>query len=164
MIFQQFSSPSLVLPRTRWAEQAEGCIREFYHFPLILDKSLICYVARSIFFSALAQGLRSSSTPEVNWPSALNHALTKLYTYTRARPPSRTLVDPLDAFVKGPSTEKADFYGSFEKAQEAARATRGMQAKAGRAVYGGGVEGEEEMDPGAWGVAVLLKAVIGERS
>ncbi|KAJ4470702.1 dihydroxyacetone kinase [Lentinula edodes] len=119
----------------------------------------------SIFFSALAQGLRSSSsTPEVNWPSALNHALTKLYTYTRARPPSRTLVDPLDAFVKGLSTDKADFFKSCEKAQEAARATKGMQAKAGRAVYGGGEEGEEEMDPGAWGVAILLKAIIGERS
>ncbi|KAJ4489890.1 Dak1 domain-containing protein [Lentinula aciculospora] len=113
----------------------------------------------SIFFSALAQGIRSSSTTEVDWPSALHHALTKLYTYTRARPPSRTLVDPLDAFVTSLPTEETEFQNSFQKAQEAARATRGMQAKAGRAVYGGGEEGGGEMDPGAWGVAVLLNAI-----
>ncbi|KAJ3782326.1 Dak1 domain-containing protein [Lentinula aff. detonsa] len=117
----------------------------------------------SIFFSALAQGLQpSSSTMKVDWPYALHHALTKLYTYTRARPPSRTLVDPLDAFVNSLHTEKTDSMSALKKAQEAARATRGMQAKAGRAVYGGGEGGEGEMDPGAWGVVVLLNAIVDE--
>ncbi|KAJ3711247.1 Dak1 domain-containing protein [Lentinula guzmanii] len=117
----------------------------------------------SIFFSALAQGLQlSSSTMIVDWPYALHHALTKLYTYTRARPPSRTLVDPLDAFVNSLHTEKTDSMSALKKAQEAARATRGMQAKAGRAVYGGGEGGEGEMDPGAWGVVVLLNAIVDE--
>ncbi|KAJ3818592.1 Dak1 domain-containing protein [Lentinula raphanica] len=120
----------------------------------------------SIFFSALAQGLQnSSSTAKVDWSSALHYALTKLYTYTRARPPSRTLVDPLDAFVSSFHTEQSDALTALKKAQEAARATKGMQAKAGRAVYGGGEGGEGgegEMDPGAWGVVVLLNALIGE--
>ncbi|KAF5386528.1 hypothetical protein D9757_005939 [Collybiopsis confluens] len=115
----------------------------------------------SIFFSALAQGLHQAS---FKWPQALLHALEKLYTYTRARPPSRTLVDPLDIFIVSLQAG-GDVNGATKKAEEAAHATRGMVAKAGRAVYSGeGGEGEQgEMDPGAWGVAVLLRAlVVGE--
>ncbi|CAK5265626.1 unnamed protein product [Mycena citricolor] len=55
----------------------------------------------SIYLSALAQGIQThaqNSAPEM-WERALASALAKLYTYTRARPPSRTLVDPLAAFV-----------------------------------------------------------------
>ncbi|KIK68701.1 hypothetical protein GYMLUDRAFT_154399 [Collybiopsis luxurians FD-317 M1] len=116
----------------------------------------------SIFFSALAQGLQQSSS---TWPQALHHALTKLYTYTRARPPSRTLVDPLDAFIASLYTNSGDYKGAINGAVQAAHATRGMVAKAGRAVYSGtgneGGEGEHgEMDPGAWGVAVLLRALV----
>lgn len=132
----------------------------------------------SIFFSALAQGLRlhaeSQSLSTSLWPLALQHALTKLYTYTRARPPSRTLVDPLDAFVSTLVSSSAlgtpiTFEKAFEKAEQAARATRGMQAKAGRAVYvdigegeqaGGGEVEEQPMDPGAWGVVVILRALV----
>lgn len=116
----------------------------------------------SIFFSALAQGL---NLPSSSWSSALQHALTKLYTYTRARPPSRTLVDPLDAFVASLSQSSAvDYRAAVARAEEATLATKGMQAKAGRAVYSG-TEGDadaEEMDPGAWGVVVLLQALVGK--
>ena len=58
----------------------------------------------SIFFSALAQGLHdsmsgSASCTSQTWTQGLRIALSKLLTYTRARPPSRTLIDPLVAFV-----------------------------------------------------------------
>lgn len=61
----------------------------------------------SIFFSALAQGLQQVVleehgnyivTPPI-WAKSLTFALHRLFDYTRARPPSRTLIDPLAAFI-----------------------------------------------------------------
>ncbi|KAF8906238.1 Dak1 domain-containing protein [Gymnopilus junonius] len=116
----------------------------------------------SIFFSGLAQGIQSSVpqdgevTPEA-WSEALKFALAKLYTYTRARPPSRTLVDPLAAFIDEFAATK-NYSRANEAATKAAEATRDLQAKAGRSAY---VEGdrlikEKIPDPGAWGVKVIL--------
>ncbi|CAL1715006.1 unnamed protein product [Somion occarium] len=91
----------------------------------------------SIFFSALAQGLQSNRSPNTTsvdstlWASAASSALTKLYTYTRARPPSRTLVDPLDA-----------------KAGRSAY------------VEGDRLKTERIPDPGAWGVKAILQALV----
>ncbi|KIO16146.1 hypothetical protein M407DRAFT_247057, partial [Tulasnella calospora MUT 4182] len=58
----------------------------------------------SIFLSALAKGLKdvveSSSTADLAvWAKTSASALNTLQKYTRARPPSRTLIDPLTAFV-----------------------------------------------------------------
>ncbi|KAI0065553.1 dihydroxyacetone kinase, partial [Artomyces pyxidatus] len=119
----------------------------------------------SIFFSALAQGLQAAgsatggtATPEV-WAKALQHALANLYTYTRARPPSRTLVDPLAAFVGALAADPADALGAARKAGAAAEATRDVEARAGRAAYveGGRLQKERVPDPGAWGVKVVLE-------
>ncbi|KAI6044289.1 dihydroxyacetone kinase [Pisolithus marmoratus] len=102
----------------------------------------------SIFFSALAQGLAGTSTiatPDV-WSSALNSALDRLYTYTRARPPSRTLVDPLAAFIEAfPSGLEV----AVKAATEAAEKTRDLEAKAGRSAYveGGRLRAERVPDP-----------------
>jgi dihydroxyacetone kinase len=121
----------------------------------------------SIFFSALAAALSAqqrpsqAATPEV-WAHAARAALDKLYTYTRARPPSRTLVDPLAAFVLALEADPADVTSAVQQAGEAAEKTRELQAKAGRAAY---VE-EERLkedsvpDPGAWGVKVILEALF----
>lgn len=93
-----------------------------------------------IFFSALAQGIASSQvkevTPEV-WSSAHKSALDTLYTYTRARRPSRTLVDPLAAFVEVLSSG-ADCTAAAKATATAADATIKLKAKAGRAAYVGG--------------------------
>ncbi|KAF8215609.1 dihydroxyacetone kinase [Mycena galopus ATCC 62051] len=119
----------------------------------------------SIFFSALAQGLQSAAgstptstaTPEL-WGTALSAALNKLYTYTRARPPSRTLVDPLAAFVGA-------FNGGFAEAVKAAAAaaehTKDVEAKAGRSAYvdTAVLSREKVPDPGAWGVKTILEAL-----
>lgn len=92
----------------------------------------------SIFFSALAQGLATTSPGrqgpilESGWVEALEMALQKLYTYTKARPPSRTLIDPLAAFIKGlPS----GFEKAVVAAQHAAEATKDLDAKVGRSAY-----------------------------
>ncbi|KAK7056354.1 hypothetical protein VNI00_002908 [Paramarasmius palmivorus] len=113
----------------------------------------------SIFFSALAQGLTSQSssttaTPQV-WTAALKSALAKLYTYTRARPPSRTLVDPLAAFVEG----SADLSRAVQAASAAADHTKDIEAKAGRSAYveGDRLKEQKVPDPGAWGVKTVLE-------
>ena len=121
-----------------------------------------------IFFSALAQGLQArhsesqTITPEI-WSSALSFALEKLYTYTRARPPSRTLVDPLAAFIETLARNKGSNTGEAVKAAaDAALKTRDLEAKAGRSAYveGDRLKQERIPDPGAWGVKVVLENLL----
>ena len=122
-----------------------------------------------IFFSALAQGLQAhhggsqTLTPAL-WSAALSSALSKLYTYTRARPPSRTLVDPLATFIEAlAAVQGADVAAAAAKAGEAALKTRDLEAKAGRSAYVEGDRLREERvpDPGAWGVKVILEGLLG---
>jgi len=118
----------------------------------------------SIFFSALVQGMHDSTdgrdqiTLEV-WTKALRSSLSRLYTYTRARPPSRTLVDPLAAFVEGLESGFG-LRRAVQKAAEAADHTKNLEAKAGRATY---VEREKVkgiVDPGALGVKIILESLL----
>ncbi|KAF9482582.1 dihydroxyacetone kinase 1 [Pholiota conissans] len=118
----------------------------------------------SIFFSGLAQGLQASlpnggeANPDV-WSHALSTALANLYTYTRARPPSRTLVDPLSAFVEALAKADNDIAAAVFAASKAAEATKDLVAKAGRSAYleGDRLQKEQVADPGAWGVKVILE-------
>lgn len=116
---------------------------------------------RSIWFSALAQGLQNAASEVADantWQKALGGALEKLYTYTPARPPSRTLVDPLDAFVQALSRGDG-IKAAANEASKAAEATKGLPARAGRATY---VESERLkgiMDPGAMGLKVVFEAI-----
>jgi dihydroxyacetone kinase len=132
-------------------------------------RGIYLHASASIFFSALAQGLQAAAgasefvTPNV-WSSALLSALAKLYTYTRARAPSRTLVDPLDAFVAAFAADPASVRAAVADAAEAAERTRDVEAKAGRSAY---VESDVLMrervpDPGAWGVKVILEALVAQ--
>jgi len=121
----------------------------------------------SIFFSALAQGLQASASKNGDvtaqvWGQALNSALTKLYTYTRARPPSRTLVDPLSAFVETFLSSGYNFPTARKAAGDAAVATKDLEAKAGRSAYveGDRLKKEQVPDPGAWGVKTILEALV----
>ncbi|KAF9460518.1 Dak1 domain-containing protein [Collybia nuda] len=123
----------------------------------------------SIFFSALAQGLQTqisdaetTVTPQI-WGLALTSALTKLYTYTRARPPSRTLVDPLAAFVETFTKNPAsNFATAVHGAVAAAEGTKNIEAKAGRSAYveGDRLKEQQVADPGAWGVKVILERLL----
>ncbi|KAH9000449.1 dihydroxyacetone kinase 1 [Lactarius akahatsu] len=123
----------------------------------------------SIFFSALAQALSSSGAGEAtaeDWSRAVSAAREQLYTYTRARPPSRTLVDPLAAFADAFSAGPSDLGNAVRRAAEAAEATRDAEARVGRSAYleGGLLKRERVPDPGAWGVKVLLEALAGADS
>jgi len=117
----------------------------------------------SIFFSALAQGLHSSSTETISWGKALDSALKKLYTYTRARRPSRTLVDPLSAFIES-FVAGMIFVEAVGAAATAAEQTKDVEAKAGRSAYveSESLRKEKVADPGAWGVKLILEALIQE--
>lgn len=124
----------------------------------------------SIFFSGLAQGLQQDASKPLTptlWAIATSIALKKLYSYTRARPPSRTLVDPLDAFVKVLGTDEnpttIEFAGAVKAAADAALNTRDLEAKAGRSAYveGDRLRTERVADPGAWGVKTILEALLG---
>ncbi|KAI0644200.1 dihydroxyacetone kinase [Trametes meyenii] len=124
----------------------------------------------SIFFSALAQGLQAhhagaETLSPALWAAALSSALEKLYTYTRARPPSRTLVDPLTTFVEAFAAAKgANFAEAAKAAGEAALKTRDLEAKAGRSAYveGDRLRQERVPDPGAWGVKAILEGLLGQ--
>jgi triose/dihydroxyacetone kinase / FAD-AMP lyase (cyclizing) len=96
-----------------------------------------------------------------DWSHAVSAAREQLYTYTRARPPSRTLIDPLAAFVDGFSANPSDFGAAVKKATGAAEATRDIEARVGRSAYVEAERLKQERipDPGAWGVKVILEAL-----
>ena len=105
----------------------------------------------------------SAGTPKVvndeSWTAALIFALQRLYTYTRARRPSRTLIDPLDAFVE--SIKKGSMLVAVKAAQEAAEATKDMEAKVGRSAYiqSDRLRDQKIPDAGAWGVKTILESL-----
>jgi dihydroxyacetone kinase len=120
----------------------------------------------SITFNALAAGfvkqdIQTSLDAEM-WSIALSHALESLYKYTNARPPSRTLVDPLDAFTRVFAESKGrDLRSAVQQAINAAENTKDLVATAGRAAYVGQdtLKDRQVPDPGAWGVAKILEGL-----
>lgn len=84
-----------------------------------------------------------------------------MYTYTRARRPSRTLVDPLSAFVESFGSGKS-LVEAVGTAARAAEETKDVEAKAGRSAYieSESLKKEKVADPGAWGVKLILEALI----
>ncbi|KAF5362499.1 hypothetical protein D9756_002295 [Leucocoprinus leucothites] len=119
----------------------------------------------SIFFSGLSQSLQVTGDDTVvasTWARALKSALDNLYTYTRARPPSRTLVDPLSAFISTfSSSDGKNLQDAVQAASQAAEATKDLEAKAGRSAYveGDKLKQEQIPDPGAWGVRTILENI-----
>ncbi|GAA5992031.1 hypothetical protein JCM10908_000706 [Rhodotorula pacifica] len=122
----------------------------------------------AIALSGLSKGLveaardkgSEEATAEV-WARGLELALNTLYRYTRARPPSRTLVDPLSSFILTFAADPSALSHAIKAAQEAAEATRDLDAKAGRAAYVDQEKIREASvpDAGAWGVWKLLEGV-----
>ncbi|KAK4702783.1 triose/dihydroxyacetone kinase / FAD-AMP lyase (cyclizing), partial [Phenoliferia sp. Uapishka_3] len=118
----------------------------------------------SIWSNGLAAGLsraaknQNSKTATASvWAEALSHALETLFTYTAARRPSRTLIDPLHAFtVSFAASKGADFAAALKEAQTATEEGKNLIAKAGRAAYVGREELQKAQvpDPGALGVVV----------
>ncbi|OAV92706.1 hypothetical protein PTTG_09796 [Puccinia triticina 1-1 BBBD Race 1] len=119
----------------------------------------------SIYFNALAVGIgKSKNTKKIDsqaWAEASDYALNTLYKYTRARSPSRTLIDPLSAFVLTFTLTPTEFDKAIEAAKESAENTIYLDAKAGRASYVDRQKLQESQvpDAGAWGVWKLLEAI-----
>ncbi|ODO07331.1 dihydroxyacetone kinase [Cryptococcus wingfieldii CBS 7118] len=80
---------------------------------------------------------------------------------TRARPPSRTLVDPLEAFIA--SLPSKGLSSSAEDALAAADKTKELVAKAGRGAYVNqeDLKKREVPDPGAWGIWRIVDGLRG---
>jgi dihydroxyacetone kinase len=120
----------------------------------------------SITFNALAAGFVKQDIAETctakTWSIALSHAVESLYKYTNARPPSRTLVDPLDAFTNTfARSQGSEFDQAIQDAHVAAEKTKDLVAKAGRAAYVGqdALKDRQVPDPGAWGVVKILVGI-----
>jgi dihydroxyacetone kinase len=123
----------------------------------------------NIFFNALAAGVPKAASEQNSdkatsavWAGAINHALTSLYQYTAARKPSRTLVDPLEAFNASYSASKgADLAAAVKEAAQATEETKNMVAKAGRAAYVGQDELKKQQvpDPGAFGIVKMMEGI-----
>lgn len=95
-------------------------------------------------------------------PFQSHSQLTRSSPCVSARTPSRTLVDPLEAFVSAFAASPSDFAGSVKAGQDAAELTKTYEAKAGRAAYVGrdALKDAQVPDPGAWGVGVILQGVL----
>lgn len=121
----------------------------------------------NIWSNALAAGVtyaagqqNSKQANAAVWAGALEYALNALYNYTAARRPSRTLVDPLDAFTTTfVKSNGADFSAAVKAAVQAADETKDLVAKAGRAAYVGqdDLKKAQIPDPGAHGISKLLQ-------
>ncbi|KAM0229950.1 hypothetical protein ACHAPO_009672 [Fusarium lateritium] len=81
------------------------------------------------------------------YAEALKKALTSLLKHTSARQGDRTVMDVLIPFAAAFS-HSGDFVSAVEVAKEKADETRFIEAKVGRATYGG--ETHQVPDPGAW--------------
>lgn len=80
---------------------------------------------------------------------------------TRARPPSRTLVDPLEAFIA--ALPDKGLNGAAEDAHAAAEKTKELVAKAGRGAYVNqdDLRDRDVPDPGAWGIWRIVDGLRG---
>jgi len=120
----------------------------------------------SIFFNALAAEFAKldsdAKTDAAAWSKALEATLNKFYGYTRARPPSRTLVDPLSSFILTFANEPDNLAAAYHAAQQAQEATATLDAKAGRAAYieKSKVSESKIPDAGATGVIRLLDGLV----
>jgi dihydroxyacetone kinase len=117
----------------------------------------------SIWMNALAGGFHGVETVDAEtWATALTHALTSLCAYTNARPPSRTLMDPLFAFTDSYQKDQ-QLSKAVQAAQEATENTRNIRAKAGRAAYveQNQLKDANVPDPGAYGVVEILRGIQG---
>ncbi|OCF31435.1 dihydroxyacetone kinase [Kwoniella heveanensis CBS 569] len=117
----------------------------------------------AIFFAGLAQELSSQTgqTSPAIWSNALSAAFNKLCQYTSARPPSRTLVDPLAAFTEVLAANPHQLAEAAKSAKDAALNTAKLVASAGRAAYvdQAALQEEDVPDPGAWGLTILFEGI-----
>ncbi|KAK8189217.1 dihydroxyacetone kinase-like protein [Phyllosticta capitalensis] len=123
----------------------------------------------SILLTAFTGNLNRAATSEgssfqvsaTSVGDAAMGALENLYAYTGARVGDRTVMDTLIPFIEKLSAS-GDVAAAVRAAEEGAAKTSHMKPRFGRATYVGTVKdgGEAPPDPGAYAVAVFLKALV----
>ena len=112
-------------------------------------------VLLAIFFTAAGQALNSG----VPWPQALQAGLARLKEYGGARAGDRTMIDALEPALSALAANKT-LVGAAQAAAEGAAVTATMaHANAGRSTYVSADHLMNNPDPGAVGVAILLKGL-----
>ncbi|KAH7314174.1 dhal domain-containing protein [Rhexocercosporidium sp. MPI-PUGE-AT-0058] len=109
-----------------------------------------------IFLSSLAQSLRD--TP--SFAEALDGALESLLKYTRARLGDRTCLDCLIPFVET-LKKTGDSKKALVDAEKGVESTKKLEAKLGRSSYLDESATRGVPDPGAYGLLMLLKGMVG---
>ncbi|XP_077978362.1 triokinase/FMN cyclase-like [Glandiceps talaboti] len=117
-----------------------------------------------LFFTAAAASLVESTDPR-GWVNALCSAITAISKYGGAEPGDRTMLDPLhvaytvlaSALEEGGSEPIDEFEKAVKAAEDSAKATAQMKARAGRASY---VNQDllTQPDPGATAVSLWMRA------
>ncbi|KAK7533479.1 dihydroxyacetone kinase [Phyllosticta citricarpa] len=110
--------------------------------------------------AAANEGSSFQVSPATVGAAALG-ALKNLYAYTGARVGDRTVMDALIPFIETLSAT-GDVAAAVRAADEGADKTKHMKPRFGRATYVGKVKDGEDAppDPGAYAVAVFLKALV----
>ncbi|XP_063993832.1 triokinase/FMN cyclase-like [Diachasmimorpha longicaudata] len=122
----------------------------------------------SLFFATAATTLTQNSS-KVNWNELLTDAwrsgIDGVMKYSKARPGDRTMLDALDPAQKAfddNSTKplKEALKAAADAAQKGCAATEKMLPKAGRASYVKNSDFLTNVDAGAFGVVIWLRAVV----
>lgn len=108
-----------------------------------------------IFLSALATAIGISST----LADALVSAQTHLLQYTKARVGDRTCIDCLVPFVEG-LKDTGSLEEALRRAREGVARTERLEATLGRSAYLDEAATRGVPDPGAYGLLVLLEAMV----
>ncbi|OBT70910.1 hypothetical protein VF21_10131 [Pseudogymnoascus sp. 05NY08] len=108
-----------------------------------------------IFLSALATAIGTSST----LADASVAAQTHLLQYTKARVGDRTCIDCLVPFVEG-LKETGSLEEALRRAKEGVARTERLEATLGRSAYLNEAATRGVPDPGAYGLLVLLEAMV----
>ncbi|NXU94581.1 TKFC cyclase, partial [Xiphorhynchus elegans] len=123
-------------------------------------------VLYGLFLTAAARSLQGRSDPAA-WADAMDSGIGAMQRYGGAAPGDRTMLDSLCAAAQALHSLRAPgadplrvLETAAQSAEEAAEATRHMEAAAGRASY---IRSSrlEHPDPGAVAVAAVLGAVLG---
>lgn len=111
-----------------------------------------------IFLSSLAQHLWDANT----FSEALKGALRHLLKYTRARLGDRTCLDCLIPFVETLG-ESGDVGMAMEGAVRGVEETKVLEARLGRSSYLDEAVTRGVPDPGAYGLLMLLRGMVGAK-
>lgn len=122
----------------------------------------------SILSTAFVGSLKKTpAATEADVGAAAGEAINRLFAYTGARAGDRTVMDVLIPLCETLKKTQGSIVGAVEVAEAGAKATAAMKPRFGRATYVGedaSTSNEKPPDPGAYALAVWLRAFLSEWS